>query len=329
MTCITKQTGINKFNESELFDDTQPNLYYITNNKELLNKHFEYIDSLDYCYEDLAANYTAGIKCKLREPGALNTCISSDGVKMNPKPFLKFKERYSGIYSRWVELVRSCYLPKYIHYKFFGGKGVRLCQEFLDSKQFCKWCLSQGLTDAFGKYTRYLQRIDKTKDYTIDNCFTVTEKEVHEGKNINIALRDIILAKRYDEGHHESITFIIARARYYAFDLTVEDSIYTEYHKSGGGAAIRDFIFSPVEFYKSVATEKSVPRSVFLSRVMFSQYRATGFTTRPYDMLEPDFSISAAANAEHRLSVRQLQTLREKRREAQRRNETLFGFDLN
>lgn len=271
----------------KLFDPEQKDLNYIVDDKALLKKHLRYIDKLNY------------VPSKLK----VANCVASDGTEIRIKSFTSFKEKYKPIFLRWLKLVYSCYDPNNYHYQYFGGKGIKLSKEFLDSKFFCKWCLQQKLIDKYGSYTRYLMRYDKSKEYSPDNCFTITEKELYESKSLNIALMNILLAKKYEEGHHKSVSFITARTRYYVFDLSIEDSLNKEYIPSTGDVAIQNMCFSPKEFYRAVADENSVPKNTFFSRLKYVYLG--GLTMRPYEMLKPEFDIGKAANAESKLSYSQ------------------------
>lgn len=271
----------------KLFDPEQKNLNYIVDDKDLLKKHLKYIDKLAYVPSKLKVMH----------------CTASDGTVIRIRTFTSFRERYKPIFLRWLELVCSCYDPTNSHYKCFGEKGIKLSKEFLDSKFFCKWCLQQKLVDKYGSYTRYLIRRDKSKDYSPENCFTITEKELYESKSLNVALMNIFLAKKYEEDHHKSVSFITARTRYYVFDLSIEDSLNMEYIPSTGDVAIHNMCFSPQEFYRSVADENSVPKNTFFTRIKYVYL--SRLTMRPYEMLKPEFDIGKFANSENKLSYAQ------------------------
>ena len=79
-------------------------------------------------------------------------------------------------------------------YKYYGGRGVTVCTEWLDSEvikdgmgfhkqgwfAFREWALSNGYKDGLT-----LDRIDVNKGYSPDNCRWVTMKEQANNKSDN------------------------------------------------------------------------------------------------------------------------------------------------
>jgi hypothetical protein len=213
---------------------------------------------------------------------------------------------YPTLAARWEYLLNVCYNKENPIYHLFGGRGIFMSKGFRDSRIFCKWCLKNKVIDAIGSYTLYIQRKNKNKGYYWRNCYTVTEKELHECHNIKTALDLLVFAKKYREGHHKSVSYMTAYTRYFAYDFPLDGALNTEYFTAC--TIVRNPFnvgFSPSIFYRSVADEKSCTQSVFLSRMHYA-YMNGGFTCRPYDMLKPDFSVSATANMENKLSYKQM-----------------------
>lgn len=86
----------------------------------------------------------------------------------------KYKELYqSRIYRIWSGMKKRCSNPNYGHYDCYGGRGIRVCEEwknnFLD---FYNWAINNGYKDDLS-----IDRIDVNGNYEPSNCRWATQKE--------------------------------------------------------------------------------------------------------------------------------------------------------
>jgi hypothetical protein len=90
--------------------------------------------------------------------------------------------RYTRIYRTWVNMKVRCYNPKQDNYRFYGAKGITVCDEWKNSFQaFLDWALLNGYSDSLT-----IDRIDPKQGYSPDNCQWLTISEnVKRGKNCN------------------------------------------------------------------------------------------------------------------------------------------------
>lgn len=66
-----------------------------------------------------------------------------------------------------------CYEPSCKSYKYYGGKGIKICNEWLnDYHAFEKWALENGYNSSLS-----IDRIDNNLWYCPENCRFVTIKE--------------------------------------------------------------------------------------------------------------------------------------------------------
>jgi hypothetical protein len=271
---------------ASLFKPGVKDMSYVTQDKRVLRQHINFINKSSYVFAGKHFN-----KLKV---------AADNDVIMSPKSFWGFWKYYAWIFERWQHLIKCCYYPNYSYYKFFGAKGIRMSEEFLDGKKFCMWCLKKGLTSRPGMYDIYLQRKDKSKSYSSDNCYIILEKTLHECKGLDLVLKQLYITKRYEENHDPSVSYMTMYTRYYVYDLDLDESLSLAYDKTDRATRIETVGFSPINFYTSVATEKDVSLSVFISRMHYS-YLSGGFTIRPYDMLKPEFSVEAESAKEGRV----------------------------
>ena len=69
-------------------------------------------------------------------------------------------------YHIWKGILRRCNNPKNKDYKNYGGRGITVCDEWLDIKKFIAWCEATypNIKDMS------LDRIDNDKGYSPENC---------------------------------------------------------------------------------------------------------------------------------------------------------------
>ena len=76
------------------------------------------------------------------------------------------------LYSRWRIMIRRCHNENNDNYKYYGGRGIRVCDEWRNSlEQFYKWGIDNGWKDGLE-----LDRIDTNGNYEPSNCRWVTKK---------------------------------------------------------------------------------------------------------------------------------------------------------
>lgn len=79
----------------------------------------------------------------------------------------------SRLYHTLNKMKERCYHPENDNYKWYGGKGITICQEWLNDPQtFIAWALSHGYADNLT-----IDRIDSSKNYEPSNCRWITIKE--------------------------------------------------------------------------------------------------------------------------------------------------------
>lgn len=70
------------------------------------------------------------------------------------------------IYKIYKQMKQRCYNPKRDSYKNYGGRGIKICDEWNnDFLCFYNWSLSNGYSDSFS-----IDRIDVNGNYCPENC---------------------------------------------------------------------------------------------------------------------------------------------------------------
>lgn len=244
----------------------QDDIYFtnVYNNQDLIDEHAKYINKT-YCTNVFA----------IKRPYKVTR-------NMGFTLFRKFETMYPLIYQKWCFIIEVCYMKNSPLYQYFGGKGIRIGDDFKDSRKFCLWCLRNHCTYGAMTYKIYLQRRDKTKDYTADNCFVIHEKNMRDGTNMNDMLSNILNVRAYTEYHHKTVKFPIFYTRYYTYDMDLDSA------RSAPRCTLDTFNTST--FYDDNHSADDVTLSVFERRYKSLIEDDCDFFN-PYELLRPDFSV--------------------------------------
>lgn len=77
----------------------------------------------------------------------------------------------------WRNIINRCELPTMDKYKWYGGRGIKVCDEWHTFSNFYEWAIENGYDEEAprGEYT--IDRIDVDGDYKPSNCRWLTQKE--------------------------------------------------------------------------------------------------------------------------------------------------------
>jgi hypothetical protein len=80
---------------------------------------------------------------------------------------------FSRQYNVWSGMKERCNNPKSKDYKHYGGRGIKVCDEWLnDFQAFYDWSMANGYRDDLS-----IDRIDVNGNYEPSNCRWATSKE--------------------------------------------------------------------------------------------------------------------------------------------------------
>ena len=86
--------------------------------------------------------------------------------------------------SLWRGIKTRCYNQKSKSYKYYGAKGISMCDEWKnDFKTFYNWCIANGYDENLT-----IERIDYKGNYEPNNCKFISIQEQQRNKRNNISI---------------------------------------------------------------------------------------------------------------------------------------------
>ena len=83
----------------------------------------------------------------------------------------------------WQSMKDRCHCPSNHAYKYYGGRGIAVCDEWrYDFQKFYEWSIANGYDENAPKGQCTIDRIDNDKGYSPDNCRWVDMKVQNNNK---------------------------------------------------------------------------------------------------------------------------------------------------
>lgn len=116
------------------------------------------------CGNETTVDVCQLVEGKTKSCGCLKDEVLSSGNKVHGG-------RYDRLYHVYANMKNRCYNENADDYKYYGGRGIRICDEWLnDYLSFKKWAYDSGYDDTAVKGECTIDRIDVNGNYEPSNC---------------------------------------------------------------------------------------------------------------------------------------------------------------
>lgn len=121
------------------------------------------------------------------------------------------------LYNIWSNMKSRCKNPNETAYRWYGGKGIKVCDQWKDFTNFREWALNNGY-----KENLTIDRIDSNKDYCPENCQWLTMKENNDKDrrryagvafNSNGEKEEFNSLKEFAQRHNYCVSFVRTSVR--------------------------------------------------------------------------------------------------------------------
>lgn len=101
----------------------------------------------------------------------------------------KHGKSHSRIYNVHRAMMGRCYNPNAHEYENYGGRGIEVCEEWHDFKNFLEWAMKNGYDENSKKQSECtLDRIDHNGNYEPSNCRFVPMKTQQRNRRSNVMI---------------------------------------------------------------------------------------------------------------------------------------------
>lgn len=176
---------------------------------------------------------------KVHSCGCLHSEITAEKNRLSSTKYSdadsQSYSKYNGLYHSWSAMKNRCTSESNVKYKYYGGRGITICDEWSDYENFKSWALSNGWKEGLT-----LDRIDSDKNYEPSNCRWVTMKTQQNNKRNNKMLTYKGKTQTLSEWVDElGLNYDRVKARLNDCNMTVEEAFERRLFESHDSYMIR------------------------------------------------------------------------------------------
>jgi len=89
---------------------------------------------------------------------------------------------HTRLYKVWCDMKKRCDNPRNKSYKYYGGRGICVCDEWKEFESFNRWAFDNGYDENAPRWECTIDRIDNDSNYEPLNCRWVTMEVQNNNK---------------------------------------------------------------------------------------------------------------------------------------------------
>jgi len=146
--------------------------------KDLTGKKFGRLMVTEFLGKDKDCHYRYRVKCSCgTEFIELGYFLTSGRITMCQRcANSTHRMSKTKLYRKWMGMKMRCLNKNSPAYKDYGGRGITICEEWLDPVKFFDWAYEHGYNENQDGWECSIDRKDVNKGYFPDNCRFVNKK---------------------------------------------------------------------------------------------------------------------------------------------------------
>lgn len=166
-------------------------------------------------YKEIYAGYL--LKGQTKSCG----CLERENREQLKERSMKHGMTETILYKKWCGIKARCYNPNYKYFNRYGGRGIRVCDEWLGEhgfENFAKWAYEAGYDDDKHTFEQTIDRIDTDGNYEPSNCRWSNQIEQVGNRSNAFLITDIdgekLTSVQFDKKHGITVeSFSYRRAK--------------------------------------------------------------------------------------------------------------------